>query len=252
MPDKGSTAEIELALSDGGAAAACTVTVKRRAGTKRLTLRVCPKRGTPSVTAPPIASDKDIERFLSRHSDWLLKQLKQQAPAIIVEDGALVPFKGEETRLVLTGRSPRTVFHADDQLVIGGPVDLAAGRLDAFFKAQARETLRSHVEFFSTHLGVSPRSISIRDTVSRWGSCSSRGTLNFSWRLILAPDWVMRYVAAHEVCHLLEMNHSPRFWSHVASVYPDWGEAKSWLKKEGNALMQIRFASARLDQTDLD
>ncbi len=237
QPASGSTSELSVDI--GGRAHA--LTVRRRRGVRRLTLKLDSRTGQPQVTAPVRAKDRDILAFVDRHRDWLATQLTKQTPAIIVADGAMVPFRGQQTRLVVTGRPPRTVFETEDEIVIGGPTDLAVGRLEKFLKVSARERLLEEVAHFAPKLGVSPRSVSIRDTATRWGSCSSRGTLNFSWRLIMAPDAILSYVAAHEVAHLREMNHSPRFWQLVDQICPDWGDAKTWLKREGSHLMQIRF-----------
>jgi hypothetical protein len=108
-----------------------------------------------------------------------------------------------------------------------------------FFRAAARNDFAERVAVHAETLKVTPRSISIKDTRSRWGSCSSEGRLNFSWRLVCAPPFALDYVAAHEVAHIKEMNHSNRFWKQVEKCYPNWQEARAWLHERGSVLHSI-------------
>lgn len=104
-------------------------------------------------------------------------------------------------------------------------------------RKQARVTITSRVQYYAGLLGVTYNRIAIRDTKSRWGSCSSLGNLNFSWRLILAPDYVLDYVVIHELCHLIEMNHSKAFWNNVAIIQPSYKISREWLKNHGQELL---------------
>ena len=96
--------------------------------------------------------------------------------------------------------------------------------------------LEDDVAAAAAALGVHPTGLAIRDPRTRWGSCSSRGTLSFSWRLVLAPPEVLRYVAVHEVCHLVEPNHQPQFWALVERLLPGWREQRTWLRRHGSSL----------------
>jgi len=118
----------------------------------------------------------------------------------------------------------------------GGRVEHAGRRLKDWLAQQARADLDERVSWHARKLGVRPRRIGLRDQTSRWGSCSSSGLLSFSWRLIFAPPLVLDYVAAHEVAHLVEMNHGARFWKLVAECVPSLDEAKQWLRHEGTDL----------------
>ena len=122
--------------------------------------------------------------------------------------------------------------------VFGDPKFLPR-KVGDFLKRQAKQDLSKAVSHYSNELGVKAKSITIRDTTSRWGSCSSTGALNFSWRIVLAPPEVLQYLAAHEVAHLREMNHSNRFWKLVEDVCPDMNAQKSWLKIHGSKLHAI-------------
>jgi predicted metal-dependent hydrolase len=119
------------------------------------------------------------------------------------------------------------------RLIVSGRVEHASRRLKDWLLEQARADLDASVTHHSKSLGVKARSISLRDQTSRWGSCTAGGLLSFSWRLIMAPAHVLDYVAAHEVAHLLEMNHGPRFWKHVARSMPRLEDAKRWLRSHG-------------------
>ncbi|MEL6746154.1 MAG: M48 family metallopeptidase, partial [Pseudomonadota bacterium] len=112
-------------------------------------------------------------------------------------------------------------------------------RIYGDLKRQAKQDLTKAVAYYASELGVKPKSITLRDTTSRWGSCSSSGALNFSWRIILAPPDVLNYLAAHEVAHLREMNHSDRFWAHVKAICPDMDAQKAWLRAHGQKLHAV-------------
>lgn len=122
-------------------------------------------------------------------------------------------------------------------------MDLAPRRLEAWLKKVAKDRLTLACETHAGRLGALYNRVSIGDMKSRWGSCSSRGTLRFNWRLVLAPEAVLDYVAAHEVAHLLEMNHSDRFWAHVEKCRPDYAGQRKWLRVHGGALFAIKFQS---------
>ena len=132
-------------------------------------------------------------------------------------------------------------FAAGDapRLIVSGAKEHAPRRLADWLAGEARRDLEMRVSAHATALGLKARRITLRDQKSRWGSCSSDGRLSFSWRLILAPNKVLDYVAAHEVAHLREMNHSPRFWAHVKASYGDPSWAKKWLRENGQALMSV-------------
>ena len=114
-------------------------------------------------------------------------------------------------------------------------------KLRAFYKTMARDRLVQASDGYAKILGRSFSRITLRDTRSRWGSCTSDGNLMYSWRLIMAPPKVQNYVAAHEVCHLVEMNHSKAFWRQVAAIYPDYKQQQVWLQEHGSYLHRYQF-----------
>ena len=125
--------------------------------------------------------------------------------------------------------------------MVPGPNRMVAPRTKAFFKLQARQALIEATDKYAAAVGQDYKSLTVRDTTSRWGSCSSIGNINYSWRLIMAPQAVLEYVAAHEVAHLVEMNHSDRFWAVVGSLCPNFDVQRIWLRQNGEKLHLIKF-----------
>lgn len=212
------------------------VAVRRSARARRLSLRVDPRTGGASVVAPPEVPDEDLRRFVSRHRDWLADRLAAVPGRLPFVEGAIVPFLGEPHCVRHVERQDRPVLRLDGELRVGGRFEHLARRLTDYLKAEASCTLSARALDKAMQLGLRPARITVRDTRSRWGSCSGAGRLNFSWRLILAPDPVLDYVVAHEVAHLKEMNHSPRFWQLVARLTPAIDEGRAWLRVHGAAL----------------
>ena len=212
-----------------------------------MVLRVRPERGEIRLTIPLRARPDDAQAFLDEKTLWIEAQLANATATISVEIGGLVPLRGEPHRIVLGKGSPGIAWtepgshDAPPSLVIKGDQNTVARRVERFFKREAREDLEKAVAHYAGLLAVRPARINLRDTRSRWGSCSTSGNLSFSWRLIMAPPFVLDYVAAHEVAHLREMNHGPRFWAHVADICPEMEKAKRWLKKDGASLQRIIF-----------
>lgn len=214
--------------------------------TTRLTLRLVPsntKTESLKLTVPPGTGDVEIDAFLARHANWASVRLARLPEAVKIENGAVIPLRGVPHRIAHSGRARGVVSRGmeDDGPVIrvhGDPAFLSRKVID-FLKRQARADLTAAVERHSKALGVKAKSITLRDTTSRWGSCSSSGALNFSWRIILAPPEVLDYLAAHEVAHLREMNHSDRFWSLVQQTCPDMERHKAWLRANGAELHAV-------------
>lgn len=206
-------------------------------------LRICDVSREVKLTLPKRTSLRAARQFMEKHTAWLEDTRAALPTAPSVADGAYFSFRGVPHRLEFTGVSPRTVVQGDGVITIGGPKDMAPKRLMSWLKLEARAQLRRCADHHASQLGVSFDRLAIGDMRSRWGSCSSARTLKFSWRLIMAADEVLDYVVAHEVAHLLEMNHSPQFWAHVEKLRPDYKVQRKRLKgAEGQALMAVRFA----------
>ncbi len=223
------------AKTDGGQ----RVQVRRSARARRLTLRVSRVSGAVTLTLPKRTPLRDGVAFANSRADWIAAQIAGLAPVTPLVFGAAFPFRGEAPVLTPARvRSPR--LDGDALLMPDDPARLSA-RLKAFCRTEARSALADACDRYSAALGLPYARLTLRDTRSRWGSCSSRGDLMFSWRLIIAPPEILEYVAAHEVAHLDQMNHSPAFWATCGRLYPDYARARAWLRREGDTLHRVAF-----------
>jgi predicted metal-dependent hydrolase len=213
--------------------------VRRHPSARRLTLRVSRTRRAVIVTLPLQCDLDEAGTFLNRHIDWVRARLDSLPNRIPFEDQAAMPLRGELHRIAFTGGKRTRIVSVDQDthkhptILVPGPKDLAANRLTRWLFEQAKSDLDDSVKQHADRLSLKVKRIAIRDQTSRWGSCSSTGALSFSWRLILAPPFVLDYVAAHEVAHLREMNHGPKFWALVKKIRPDFEVAKQWLQVRG-------------------
>lgn len=232
-----------------------SVNWSRRA--RRFTLRLDGRTGGARITLPTHAEIEDALAFLRRHEGWLQQEFAAREAPVPFEPGARIPFLGVEHEIRMAAPAIRRVWAEAAEggatgvglpvLWVGGPPDMTAIRTARFLKTEARSALDSSARRHAGCLGVSFRRISVRDQATRWGSCSSTGTLSFSWRLVMAPLEVLDYVAAHEVAHLKEMNHSARFWRLVHQIAPHADEARAWLSTHGRSLHRYG-ASGRLNR----
>ncbi|MEM7438501.1 MAG: SprT family zinc-dependent metalloprotease [Pseudomonadota bacterium] len=214
-----------------------TIAVKRSARARRYSLRISSVDGGVSLTVPQRANLDDALDFARTKEAWLRGHLDLKPDTVTVGIGACVPIEGQMVT-VATGQGRKTIRSGD---VLQVPVRGAPRRVKAYLQTLARDRLSNASDRYAARLGRSFSKITLRDTRSRWGSCTSEGALMYSWRLVMAPPSVLDYVAAHEIAHLVEMNHAPAFWSVVESLYPDHRSARSWLREEGPALHRYRF-----------
>ncbi|MFV2035342.1 MAG: M48 family metallopeptidase [Halocynthiibacter sp.] len=215
------------------------IVLKRSARARRMSLRVSRLDGRVTLSLPRGLAEREAREFLSDMEDWIRKHLAEQPETVVVAVGCRLAYEGRV--LTVVSGAGRVARAEADQLIVPGHEDTAARRVRAFMKFRARINLRQASDEFSAQLGRPCGRLSLRDTRSRWGSCSSEGNLMFSWRLIMAPPDVLRYVAAHEVAHLAEMNHSAAFWRVVAQICPDYAAPRAWLRKNGQTLHRYRF-----------
>ncbi len=227
-----------LALNLEGKEVAVKIKTHVRSKSYRLTILT---GGIPCLTIPPYGKIGEAEAFLFRHKSWLITRLKHAPKNIAFIDGAIIPLRGIEHKIKMDNRLRGQVELITNEnelaLQVPGGEHHMARRFEDWLKKQTRIDVEKSVIIHCQNLEVKAKSISIRSQSSRWGSCSSSARLNFNWRLILAPSFVLDYVVAHEVAHLLEMNHSPAFWKNVEKTLPDMERGKGWLKKNGQELM---------------
>ncbi len=217
------------------------VALRRRPQARRITLRVSSATGEIVLTLPQRTDLLTALRFAEAHGDWIATRIEKLPRRVGFAHGAIVPFRGLPHRIVhwsKVGGSTEGTVDGTGQAVIAVSCEPAhvTRRVKEFLEREAKKDLARAVKHYAGKLGVTAKRITVRDTKSRWGSCSARGYLNFSWRLVLAPPYVLDYLAAHEVAHLKEMNHSHRFWRIVVGMCPKTHEAERWLKRHGTEL----------------
>lgn len=208
------------------------VTISRSSRARRISLRIDPAHGI-VLTLPLRARLEDGLRFLDQTRPWIAQRLDKIRPALPWREGTAVPILGRPHLLCHHPHAARGVWTEEDRLCVSGQAEHMSRRITDFLKRQARNVMTAKATDMAARIGRRPGRISIKDTRSRWGSCSSQGSLSLSWRLIMAPEWVLDYVVGHEVAHLAQMNHSPAFWAVVHSLVGDPRPAKAWLKRHG-------------------
>jgi len=218
-----------------------SVRVRRHPQARRYTLRVQAATREVVLTIPPRGSLKEARAFAQKHVGWIAARVGRLPAAAPFVHGASVPVRGLAHRIEHRRGARGTVWgelspDGTRLLCVAGEAPHVGRRITDHLKREVKRDLEAACRRYADELGVRVRRVSIRDQASRWGSCSSNGVLSFSWRLILAPPFVLDYLAAHEVAHLVEMNHSPRFWRTVLSVCPDTRRAKTWLDAHGAEL----------------
>lgn len=203
-------------------------------------LRVDPRTGTVSLTLPRRASRRKALEWAAGQRGWIEEQLARIARPEPLGQGGEVPLYGLPHRIDWDAPRPRAVRIEPGRLLVGGPAESLERRLLRWLRAHARELLDRETREFAAKAGVSVARVGVGDPLSRWGSCSASGAIRYSWRLILAPEWVRRATVAHEVAHLVHMNHGPDFHALVERLYEaDPKPARLWLRRHGLSLHRI-------------
>jgi len=216
------------------------ITLRRSPRARRISLRVSGLDGRVTLTMPRRGTEAEALGFARQKEDWIRKQLAGRPGAVPVLPGVVLPLGGLALMLAPAAvRAPRV--EGGHLLVPQGAA--TAALVEVFARTMARDALVAASDRYAAALGLSYGRITLRDTRSRWGSCSAAGDLMYSWRLILAPPAVLNYVAAHEVAHLARMDHSPAFWAVVARLMPDHAQHRAWLRREGASLHRWVFRS---------
>lgn len=225
------------------------VLLRRSARARRMTLRVTRSEGQVVLTLPLRASLSEGRAFAESRADWLRRVRADLPQAQIVAPDALLPVEGRLLRITPAALRVPRIEGAALMVPEARPTGASVA---AFLKHLAHARLVPASDRHAARLGRGFRSISLRDTRSRWGSCTQDGRLMFSWRLAMAPPEVLDYVAAHEVAHLAHMDHSPAFWTATGRLVPEWRQHRTWLRQNGPDLLAWRFAAPRAGSTSED
>ena len=213
--------------------------VRRDSRARRMLLRVMPRDGAVVLVLPVRASLRSGQRFVIEQADWILARQDERPVVQVWQDGASLPLKGIPHTIRHRPGMRGGVWVENGEIHISGQAEHLPRRLRDWLKRQARDEFGTAAREMAAGLGVVVRRVTVRDTQSRWGSCSSHGNLSFSWRLLLAPPLVVRYLIAHEVAHLRHMDHSGAFWrlcTQLLGSEADLRAAQLWLRRNGAAL----------------
>ncbi|MGY6410447.1 MAG: M48 family metallopeptidase [Alkalilacustris sp.] len=205
---------------------------------RRFSLRVSQGCGRVTLTFPPRAGRAAALAFARDREDWLRRTLAGLPDRQVAQPGVRVPFLGAELTLVA---APLRRARREGAALLVPPGAAAGPATAAYLKAEAAARLGPLCAAHAGRLGRPLAGVVLRDTRSRWGSCTATGRLMFNWRLVMAPPAVIDYVAAHEAAHLVEMNHGPAFWALVARLHPDHAAARAWLRRNGVSLQRWSF-----------
>ena len=207
---------------------------------RRLRLRFDEAEGVLKLTCPWRTSRRSALAWALDQKDWIDAQLMRALPPEPFEPGAMVPIEGVDVTLRWSPSAPRTPCLASGELRCGGPEAAFPGRIERYLQRRALKLMSAEVAEYASEAGVTARSVSVGDAGSRWGSCSSQGRIRLSWRLILAPRNVRRFVVAHEVAHLAQLNHGPQFKALEAKLFgTGLAQAKADLRRFGPRLRRI-------------
>ncbi|MCF6233142.1 MAG: M48 family metallopeptidase [Rhodobacteraceae bacterium] len=218
--------------------------MRRSTRARRISLRVSQLDGRVTLTLPNGVPDGEALEFAETKAPWIRKHLMARRDDVLMSLGTVLPIEGVPCRITCAPKRQIIMGQITKGMgEIAVPDGRIGPRLQSWLRTLARDRLVKASDHYAEQLGREYMRITLRDTRSRWGSCSSAQALMFSWRLILAPPEVLRYVAAHEVAHLAEMNHSPAFWAKVTTLYGAYEAPRKWLRKNGSELHRYRFDS---------
>ena len=215
------------------------IVLRRSARARRISLRVSALDGRVTLSVPKGIADADALAFAREKNDWIRKHLDKHIAPMRIEIGGQVLVAGQQLKIV-TG-PVKTVQIDAITLVVPPAPNMVTARVKTFLKLAAKTQLHRASHLYADRVGRKIGKITLRDTRSRWGSCTAQGNLMYSWRLAMAPPPVLDYVAAHEVAHLVELNHSAAYWAIVDRICPGYQAHRKWLRTHGGTLHQYRF-----------
>tara|TARA_Y100000739_G_C20600044_1_gene462427 strand:- start:1654 stop:2388 length:735 start_codon:yes stop_codon:yes gene_type:complete len=215
------------------------INVRKSNKAKRVSIRISGATNEVFLIVPKQVSILNAKQFAISKERWIRKQLRSKFDISKVKLGSLVPVEGFYY-LIEIGENKRVKVENNKLLIPSQSTDISK-HLKAYLLELSRQRLFSMTKHYCELIGKNCVKVSIKDPKTRWGSCTSKGNLMYSWRLIMAPKSILEYLVVHEVSHLLEMNHSKKFWQHVGNMMPNFRESQIWLKKNGQKLHSYQF-----------
>ncbi len=229
----------KVSLPNGPVSLEASVHWRRSARARRVSLRIDAASGAVIVTLPPRTAQSAGRALLLNHAGWILDRLSRLPPPVLLADGGAIPLHGTPHRIRHRPGARGTAWIEQGELHVAGDPAFLPRRVTDFLRLEARRTLGAQAAKIAIEAGLVPRRIVVKDTRTRWGSCTADGTLMFCWRLVMAPPDIQHYVVAHEVAHLRHMDHGPAFWSLVRRLTPHRIAATAWLAAEGPGLQRV-------------
>ncbi len=215
------------------------LSVRRVRGARRIIIRIDPDTDGVRLTLPWRTALAEGLEFLDQQRPWLRRRLDGLAPRVPFAPGSLIPILGEDHEIRHAPDARRGIWVEDAAIHVSGALEHLPRRLGDWLRKEAKAALAERVAAKSAQIDVAAGRITVRDTRSRWGSCAHDGKLNFSWRVYMMPDFVFDHIVAHEVAHLVERNHGPRFHALVATLTAEPDRAEAWLSVHGPKLYRI-------------
>lgn len=212
---------------------------RRSVRARRVALKIDPQLGGVVITLPPKSSRRAGLALLRGHETWVAERLAALPAPMTIVAGGTIPVSGKTHLIVIDPKHRGAALIGDSQIRVSGQPEFVARRVRDALQSLARDKFRASAAAKASLIPAVLRGVRVKDTTSRWGSCTADGTLMFSWRLVMAPEFVQDYVIAHEVAHLRHMNHAPTFWALTDSLTPHRRAATAWLHNHGPGLLRV-------------
>lgn len=212
------------------------IKIVQSASSRKLILHIDSKERIPVLSIPKYCTRKRAVNFINENMDWILETLQKLPERKSFSNGETISLFGQNVTISHQPNARCGVRLDGDTLVVSGGAEFLHRRVKDYIRHAAADEFYKLSAPLAAKIGCRINGICIKDTKSRWGSCSTLNNINYNWRIALAPKYVINYLMAHEVAHLKYQNHSPAFWLCVAKLYPDWNKGREWLQKNGRIL----------------
>ena len=212
------------------------IMIRRSLRCRKMSLRISSDYRSFIVTIPKRGTIFQAEAFIKKNEEWLYDHAQFLSKGEGFKDGCCFFFLGKEVVLKHEPKARRGVWQEGKVIYVSGGEEFLSRRVKEFLHKRFKEHIKGRIKVYSDRVKKKVNKVTIRDNTSRWGSCSSNGNVSINFFLSYAPESIIDYVVVHELCHLIEMNHSKSFWQEVENLYPDYKAARKWLREEGRRL----------------